>query len=228
VDPDWDYPGGGGAETGRCPVRLNLKTSLFVPIAVLSGLVVLLGYFIQWPPLADLRSIFLRWAVILTAVVLLIGVWNLARVHWHKIQLGHTGAFYSGILLASLAITFLVTLLFSPAAKESLWIFNYLQVPVEVSLMAVLAVALAYSAIRLVTRRMNPFTFIFLGTVLLVLIGMVTLPLLPLPFFGLVRTWIIQVPAVGGGRGILLGVALGTIATGLRILVGADRPYDGG
>jgi hypothetical protein len=33
--------------------------------------------------------------------------------------------------------------------------------------------------------------------------------------------------ASGGARGILIGVALGTIATGLRILMGVDRPYGG-
>jgi hypothetical protein len=32
---------------------------------------------------------------------------------------------------------------------------------------------------------------------------------------------------MAGARGILLGVALGTVATGLRILIGADRPYGG-
>ena len=94
--------------------------------------------------------------------------------------------------------------------------------------MAVLVVVLAFAAIRLVTRRMNPFTFIFLATVLLVLIGMVGIPFVPLPIFSLLRDWIVRVPAAAGGRGILLGVALGTIATGLRILAGADRPYDGG
>ncbi len=30
-----------------------------------------------------------------------------------------------------------------------------------------------------------------------------------------------------GARGILLGVALGSVTTGLRILMGVDRPYGG-
>ena len=32
---------------------------------------------------------------------------------------------------------------------------------------------------------------------------------------------------LAGARGILLGVALGSLTTGLRILLGADRPYSG-
>jgi hypothetical protein len=41
----------------------------------------------------------------------------------------------------------------------------------------------------------------------------------------IIKDWILNVPTLAGVRGILLGVALGTIATGLRILLGADRPY---
>jgi hypothetical protein len=41
------------------------------------------------------------------------------------------------------------------------------------------------------------------------------------------RAWISQVWAAGGARGILLGVALGATATGLRVLLGTERPYGG-
>jgi DNA-binding beta-propeller fold protein YncE len=46
--------------------------------------------------------------------------------------------------------------------------------------------------------------------------------------FGHVRHGgIAQVLAGAGARGILLGMALGILTTGLRILFGADRPYGG-
>jgi len=32
---------------------------------------------------------------------------------------------------------------------------------------------------------------------------------------------------VAGARGILIGVALGSLTTGLRVLLGTDRPYSG-
>ena len=31
---------------------------------------------------------------------------------------------------------------------------------------------------------------------------------------------------LAGARGILIGVALGTLLTGIRILIGSDRPYN--
>jgi hypothetical protein len=42
-----------------------------------------------------------------------------------------------------------------------------------------------------------------------------------------VRNFLVHGLASGGARGILIGVALGTIATGLRVIIGSDRPYDG-
>ena len=35
-----------------------------------------------------------------------------------------------------------------------------------------------------------------------------------------------QVPAAGA-RGMLLGIALGSLVTGIRILIGSEKPYNG-
>jgi len=41
----------------------------------------------------------------------------------------------------------------------------------------------------------------------------------------IIKDWVLDVPALAGMRGILLGVGLGTAATGMRVLLGIDRPY---
>jgi hypothetical protein len=58
-----------------------------------------------------------------------------------------------------------------------------------------------------------------------VLLGQVPAGSLLWEEFPLIKEWVLRVPTMAGARGILLGVALGIIATGLRILLGADRPY---
>lgn len=99
--------------------------------------------------------------------------------------------------------------------------------PIESSLMALLSVILAYACIRLLRRRANPFSIIFVATVLLVLLATGPLFGYNLPGLQELRSWIALVPAAAGARGILLGVALGTITAGLRIIMGTDRPYGG-
>lgn len=205
--------------------RRGLISSLIIAIAIAVGLVVLLGYFIELPALIAIREVFVRWAVILTSVTLFVGVANLLTVHWRRAAQAQPGGSYSVILLLAFAISFAVFIFFGPTGYWSLWIFNFIQVPAESSLMALLAVVLAYAGARLFNRRINLFSLVFLLTALTVLLGMATIPIINAPLLEEVRAWITQVPAVAGSRGILLGVALGTIATGLRILIGSDRPY---
>lgn len=205
-----------------------MKAPLSAAIAIAAGILVLLGYFIPVAVLANLRGVMVQWAMILAAFALLVGVVNLVRVHWAKIRRGKTGAIYSLVLLTTFAITLIVVGIFSPAGTWSVWLFSNVQQPIEASLVALLAIVLILASIRLLRRRMNAFSVTFIVTAVLVLIGSV-----PLVFVGevqaltLIRQVIVDVFAVGGARGILIGVALGAIATGIRVLVGADRPYGG-
>ncbi len=203
-----------------------------VAFAIIVGVLVLAGYFFPVPVLTNLRIILLNWAVTLAGFAILVGVSNLFFVHFKKIQRKQKGSSYSIIMIIALVITFLLGLAayFIPfSATLYSGAFNYIQLPVEASLMALLAVTLTYAAIRLLRRRLNLLSVIFLVTALLTLFGTVSLPFLgEVPgLSGLVRPIVSQVFAAAGARGILIGVALGTLATGLRVLFGADRPYGG-
>jgi hypothetical protein len=207
-------------------------TIISTAIAVAAGILVLAGYL--FPSSAEgpvslmtaIRLTLLNWAIILAGFAILMGLTNLFLVHFNKARNKQKGYVYSILLIISLVITFLVGLINLETAQI---IFTTVQLPVEASLMALLAVTLTYAWIRLLRHRSNLLSVVFLITALLVLLGTA-----PLPFLGAipglsdwVRPFIAQVMAAAGARGILLGVALGTLTTGLRILFGADRPYGG-
>jgi hypothetical protein len=107
------------------------------------------------------------------------------------------------------------------------WVFTYIQLPIETSLLAVTAVSLTYAAANILRKRMDLFSITFFFIILLVLLGSFSIPSASLPFLDVIRDWIVRVPALGGARGLLLGIALGSITTGIRILMGTDRPYGG-
>ena len=210
----------------------TISRSALPAIAIGFGLIILAGYFFAVPVLANLRNFLLNLAVILSGFAVLAGIANLLLVHIKKVRLKKKGTAYSVILIVALAITFLLGFLahYLPVSATLFGgVFRYVQLPVEASLMALLAVTLTYASIRLLRRRLNLLSIIFLITVLLVLIGTASLPFLgEVPgLSGIVRPIITQVFAAAGARGILIGVALGTLATGLRILFGTDRPYGG-
>lgn len=205
----------------------RIQTPLMVALAMIVSLIVLLGYFLEIPLLISLRVLFLRWAVELSAVALIIGVLNLLSVHWQKITREQEGSAYSYVLITALFLTIAVVGYFGPTADWSMWIFNHIQLPIESSLMALLAVILVYAGARLLNRRVNLLALVFLITVLFILLGTASVPGLEIPLLSDLSGWVSRVVATAGARGILFGVALGTIATGLRILIGADRPYGG-
>lgn len=205
-------------------------------IAVAAGMIVLAGYFITTvPELTFFRELLLKWSVLLAGIAVVIGVANLFAVHWQKITQRKPGAAYSLVLLSFFLITFtLVLSVHSAPALEAYpglrdaqkffldFFLNGMMVPVEISLMALLTITLLYSSVRMLRWRIDLKAILFLVAALLALIS--TGPLtLDIPVLG----DLIQLISTGGARGILIGVALGTLTTGLRILLSADRPYGG-
>ena len=195
-----------------------------VAIAIVAGLIVLIGYFV--PALAGVQGVLLNWAIILAGVAALVGVFNLISVHGDKVRRREKGSIYSAILLISLFASFIFGLALGPDNPNMRLLVSAVIVPVEATLMALLSVTLLYASVRLLRRRTDLMSIVFLLTAVLMLIASATLPFSS-PLNDLIRPWIQQVLALGGARGILIGVALGTLTTGLRVLFGADRPYGG-
>ncbi|NIV32140.1 MAG: hypothetical protein GWN58_22465, partial [Anaerolineae bacterium] len=93
---------------------------------------------------------------------------------------------------------------------------------IQASLSGLLVFFIITAAYRLLRAR-NLESAVMLIVVILVLLGQVTLGLVPV--LPKLKDWILDVPAMAGVRGILLGVALGALLTGIRLLLGVERPY---
>lgn len=193
-------------------------------LAIASGLIVLLGYFFPVEPLLGLRLQLTNWAMIIAAMAVLVGIVNLVSVQMEKIRTRQKGAAYGGVLVLSLVITFGLGLVFGPNDVLLRAAVDAVIVPVEASLMAILAVTLIYASIRLFRRRIDMMSIIFLAVAVISLIAII-----PTPFSALgdmVRQFV-GMFSNGGARGLLIGIALGTLLTGLRVIFGVDRPYGG-
>ena len=195
-------------------------------IAAAAGLLVLAGYFV--PALTGVQNLLMGWAVILAGVATLMGVFNLLAVHGEKVRQGKAGAVYSALLILSLFATFIFALFLKPSHPAMRVLVSGVIVPVESALMAVISVTLLYAGVLLLRQRLNLMSIVFLVTALLILAGSLSLPFGQIPVLGdTLRPWITQVLSMGGARGILIGVALGALTTGLRVLLAIDRPYGG-
>jgi hypothetical protein len=206
-----------------------MKAPFATSVAIAVGLIVLAGYFLR-PVLDPLLTVLLQWAIILAGVATLVGIVNLLSVHWKKVRTRKKDAIYSVVALLAFLVTLLAGFVLSPSNPQFKAVVTSIQMPVEASLMAILVVTLAYASLRLLGQRsinLLSASFVISAIVFLLLnLGFITSFLENVPFLKDLATGINQLP-VGGTRGILIGIALGTLATGLRIILGGDRPYGG-
>ena len=72
-------------------------------------------------------------------------------------------------------------------------------------------------------RKLSCVVLVFLIVAAVALLG--STPIVGMEWLADVRDWIVNVPGMAGARGLLLGVALGTVITGLRVFLTIERPY---
>jgi hypothetical protein len=198
-------------------------------IAGLAGGLVLLGYFFEFELMDQVQLSLMEVTALLASGALLLGLVNLVSVHVKKVGDQDADWLYSAVLVLTLLFTLVIGVGLGPDSAILLAIFSSVQLPVEASLMALLSVTMIIAGFRLLQRRRDWSSLIFVATVLVVLVVSAPWPAGDQGLLGELRAWlraeIVQVLAVGGARGILIGVALGAIVTGLRVLLAAERPY---
>lgn len=205
-----------------------MRAPVSTAIAIATGLLVLLATLLPLPVLVPIRQILLSWTIPVAATAGLIAIANLLGVHWRKLNSARERDYYSSILLIAFVATFAAGLVLGPTDADFEKVVTFIQYPVEASLMAVLTVTLTYAAIRLFQRKRGWLAVLFTASTVVFLIllsGFLNVGE-NIPLVKDILSALNALP-LAGARGILLGIALGSITTGLRILIGADRPYSG-
>jgi hypothetical protein len=205
-----------------------MRSPLIPAVAIGVGLIILLGYFLPLRQFVDLRLILLDWSVLLAAVAGLVAIIGLIMSHAKRIIQSKKFDLYSPLLIFAFLATFVAGMLVGPSNPEFEKVVTHIQLPVEASLLGILTISLAVAAFKFFQYRKGWASTIFLVSVIV---------------FLLMNSWLLtfgqNIPVINellsalkilplaGARGILLGIALGGLATGIRILIGADRPYSG-
>ena len=211
--------------------RIGIAFSAFIAFAV--GLITLLSLLLgdqpelygnlagapQIAPMLGLpAAIMLRLVAITSAVTIIIGIANLLYVHLNRVL---RGAFFSIVLVASFSLT--IWWYWSNQGDTSL--LAAVQVPIESALAALLFLSMVQGGARVMSKRADIWGLLFVTVLVLVLLG--TLPIESLAPLRVWSDWLLDVPVSAGARAILLGIALGVVVTGTRVLLGQDRSYRG-
>lgn len=184
------------------------------------------GYFFQaW--LAPVTGLLVSWGILLVGLAGLIGIGYLLKMHIVRVVRREKGSIYSVIVLTAFIITAGAGFLLNPQhAFYNNWVLN-IQIPVETSLLAILAVTLLYASLRIIhTRGWTLMSIGFLAGALVSLVLNLRY-LQPVPGTSGAE-WVDFVRRLpqAGLRGILIGMALGGLIVGLRVLLTIDRPFE--
>ncbi|UCD18785.1 MAG: hypothetical protein JSU64_04990 [candidate division WOR-3 bacterium] len=183
-----------------------------------------------------LRNDFIR---ILSAFAIILGLVSLMRVHHDKIKRKRENWQYSYVLIVGFAVSGVIGLLggiegemFLPTTIAGFHfdiqtLYLNIMVPLGSTMFALLAFFMASASYRAFRARSLE-SSLLLSAAFVIMIGV--LPLADkisthLPSFA---QWIMDIPNVAAKRGITFGIALGGIATSLKIILGIERSWLGG
>ena len=212
-------------------VRLGAASSSALTIGI--GLITILGLLLAGDDLnlpggfVDVvratTGITLKVVTITVALMFLVGVGNMCLVHLRRIIGRKKGAIYSVFLLGSFMLALGTYATERDDPQTSMVLFETVQVSVESALAGLLFFALVYGAYHMMRKQVTWSGVLFIVALLIVLTG--ALPFASVKTIGEIRDWMLAVPVSAGARGLLLGIALGTIVTGVRVLIGVDQSY---
>jgi len=192
-----------------------------VALAIAFGLLTLLGLLF----VPAVGNALVSWAAFLAAVALLLGVINLLGVHARRLA---TCNWYSTALILSMLIVF--ALAFTDFFKKTDGgvekVFAVVQAPLEMAMASLLAFFLLFAVFRLLQRRRTVWSALFAVTVLVFLLASTALPSFLADVVDPVSNLAADIFVSAGMRGILIGIALGSIVVALRLITGLERPYD--
>ncbi|MEZ4399893.1 MAG: hypothetical protein R3B06_07730 [Kofleriaceae bacterium] len=117
-------------------------------------------------------------------------------------------------------------MLWGKDGRVFVWIYDHIFSPANATLFALLAFFVASAAFRAFRAR-NVEAALLLGSAIFMMLGRAPLGGAISDIFPDVAQWLLDVPSNGGRRAIMMGAAVGAIATGLRIVLGIERQHLG-
>ncbi len=218
---------------------MKREVPLFITGAI--GLFMILSFFVphQW---VSVPADFLQaCAVIVVAFGYVLGGANVLRVNLEGISRRESGWGYKLVLVVSLLATVAIGVVdgarhggsFPVEGTPSKWIYDNLYSSMSATMFALLAFFIASAAFRAFRIRTFEAGLLAVAALIVMLgrvpVGDAATSWLPDNLrLGSLQQWIMDVPQNASKRAILIGAALGVMATGLRVILGIERSYLGG
>ena len=202
-----------------------------IPLAICFGMGILMmvQFFVPHPISVGFYDLTTKWVRIVSAFALVLGVGSMVMYHTEKLRRRRTGWPYSIVALVAAAVSTFIGLAWGvkPTGPLQSYIFTPLLVPLNASMFAILAFYMASAAYRAFRARTKESALLLIAA-FIVMLGMVPIGHTIWHKLPDIAEWILSVPNMAAKRAITFGVALGGIATALKVILGIERGWLGG
>jgi len=207
-----------------------MKRTVPLLITMISGLFVLLGFFVLEPHVRSVYDDIQQYVIVVVAFTYVLGVANVLHTNLEGVRRRSADWFYKAVLLVGLALTMAVGFSegthYLDARSHFSWIYTNFYTPMAATMFALLAFFIASAAFRAFRVRTVEALLLAIAAFILML-GRVPIGNAIHPWIPVAADWLMEVPQNAAKRGILMGAALGVIATGLRVIFGVEKTYGG-
>jgi len=214
-----------------------MKRELPLLITAVIGLFMLLSFYVPHHIVSVPADYLQQCAVIVVAFGYVLGGANALTVNLSAIARRQPDWPYKVVLVATLVFTVAIGLKEGRHWQDehtiSMFLYNQVYSSMQGTMFALLAFFIASAAFRAFRVRTLE-AGLLAAAALIVMLGRVPIgdqmtAWLQAPLrLGAVQDWIMNVPQNAAKRAILMGAALGVMATGLRVILGIERSYLGG
>lgn len=203
---------------------------LFLPLVVtfICGIVMIMHFFIPHRPISTIGDGLTDWYMIVASAAIFLGAANLVQVHVHRINTKARNWQYSPVVLIGFLAMMAAGIVWG--VEENLpfdYMFQTMVVPMGATMFSLLAFFVASAAFR-AFRASNWRATLLLASAFIVMLGRVPIGGMIWKQIPVISEWMMQVPNMAGQRAVMIGAALGVVATSLRMIFGIERSYLGG
>jgi len=206
-----------------------MKRTIPLAIVLIMGITMMVQFFVPHPVSVGYYDLTTKWIRIVGAFALVLGTGSFIVYHSDKVKRRRQGWYYSIVALVALVITTAIGLGWGirPGSILQNVIYANFLVPLNASMFAILAFYMASAAYRAFRARTKEAALLLVAA-FIVMLGMVPIGASIWGKLPELAEWVLSVPNMAAKRAIIFGVALGGIATSLKVILGIERGWLGG